>query len=1131
VIEYRLLGPLEVGVNGDAVKIGGLRQRTLLAMLLLQANQPVPRDVLVDQLWGEHPPPGAQHTLEVYISRLRRALGEPAGGTLVLTRPGAYLLLAEDGQVDARRFELLAEQGRRALEAGAPAEAAALFREALALWRGAALADLRYEAFAQAEIARLEDLRADAIEDRVDADLALGRHADAAGELASLVAACPLRERRQAQLMVALYRCGRQPEALAAYQAARQVMVNELGIEPGPALQRVERAILEQAAWLDPPLRAAPPAERSPAARSPATRRWRLVAAAATTLAVTLAFLLIGLPRGESRSAPRTAGPNTVGVIDSSQNALSGVVTGTGRPGGVAYAAHAAWITDTANNFLLRADSAHRVIDRIPVGRGPTGVVAGNGEIWVANELDGTVSEVNPGAGAVVGTTQVGNGPDAIAFGYGSVWVGNVTDNTLSRIDPGSGRVAAIIPLGSAPAALAAGTGGIWVTSADTGRLLLVDPAHDRVSRVFPIGGSPGGVAVGAGSVWIGYPGGTVARLDPVTGHAHMIRAGGTGAKPAMAGTIPAGVVYADGAVWIADSPAGGVVRIDPRTEAVTRIHVGNEPNGLTAAGHTILATVLPSPASHRGGTLTVMTQFPAQGLPTDTAVAWNTYVWQILNMTNDGLVGYRRVSGPAGDVPVSDLATALPVPTDGGRTYTFQLRRGIRYATGAPVRPEDFRRALERVFMINHAADPGSFFYSDIAGASSCERIPQHCNLARGIVASDRANTVTFHLTAPDPEFLDKLALPFADAVPAGTPDHQVSAAQLPATGPYLTQSFTARNGWILVRNPRFRQWSDQAQPGGYPDRIVVRLGVAAGAAVSAAEHGQADLLLTPPPAGSIHELATRYASLLHTSPLGATFALFLNTRVWPFSVRAARRAINYAIDRNRMVDLAGGPVTAQPACQILPPSMPGYQPYCPYTINPSPAGAWTAPDLARAEKLVRASGTRGASVTLLAGAFAPDAPDPPIGRYLVSVLRQLGYRASLRVLSPGTYYQHTADSRGHVQIGEFEWYQDFPSASDFIDPLFSCRSFLPGNPANLNDSEFCDRSIDAQIGRARTLEARDLNVAANLWARVDRELADQAPWVPLYNPRAVVVLSARVGNYQFNPYWTLLIDQLWVR
>ena len=221
--------------------------------------------------------------------------------------------------------------------------------------------------------------------------------------------------------MVALYRCGRQPEALAAYQAGRRTMVEELGIEPSPALQRVERAILGHHAWLDPPPRAMPPDARAQAEdrrRPPAggTRRRRLLVVAGTSLAVMLALFMTGPLQGARGSAPGVAGPDTVGIIDGSQNVVSAVVTGIGRPGGVTYGAGAVWITDSADDLLLRVDLAQQVRDRIPVGRGPAGVAAGDGEIWVANELDGTISEINPGAGTVVATIRVGNGPGAIAL-------------------------------------------------------------------------------------------------------------------------------------------------------------------------------------------------------------------------------------------------------------------------------------------------------------------------------------------------------------------------------------------------------------------------------------------------------------------------------------------------------------------------------------------------------------------------------------------------------------------------------------------------------------------------------------------------------------------------------------------
>jgi len=253
VICYRLLGPLEVTVDGTAVDLGGLKQRALLAILLLHANQPVHRDVLTDQLWDEHPPAGAEHAVNVYIWRLRKVLQAASGTPGVVTRQGAYLLQAAEEQVDVALFERLADQGRRALSAEAHGRASAVLGEALALWRGAPLADFRFEPFAQAEIARLEELRASVVEDRIEADLALGHHAHLVGELEALVAADPLRERLHQQLMTALYRCGRQADALAAYQKARRTLAEELGIEPCQPLRQLERAILDQDPSLGPP--------------------------------------------------------------------------------------------------------------------------------------------------------------------------------------------------------------------------------------------------------------------------------------------------------------------------------------------------------------------------------------------------------------------------------------------------------------------------------------------------------------------------------------------------------------------------------------------------------------------------------------------------------------------------------------------------------------------------------------------------------------------------------------------------------------------------------------------------------------------------------------------------------------
>jgi DNA-binding SARP family transcriptional activator len=242
-MEFRLLGPLEASEREEPRALGGAKQRALLAVLLLNANQAVSVDRLMDELWGDQPPATATKSIQVYVSRLRRQLGD---GRL-LTRPPGYLLQVDPSELDLARFEQLLTQASEE----APRDAAETLREALAFWRGPALADLAYERFAQPHIVRLEELRLTALESRIEADLASGRHAELVGELEALVAEHPLRERLRGHLMLALYRSGRQAEALQAYRAARLELSEELGLEPGEDLRRLERAILQQDPSLD----------------------------------------------------------------------------------------------------------------------------------------------------------------------------------------------------------------------------------------------------------------------------------------------------------------------------------------------------------------------------------------------------------------------------------------------------------------------------------------------------------------------------------------------------------------------------------------------------------------------------------------------------------------------------------------------------------------------------------------------------------------------------------------------------------------------------------------------------------------------------------------------------------------
>ena len=252
-LAFLVLGPLEVVAGTAPVALGGTKARALLALLLLHANQTVSREHLIDELWGERPPSAVEAELRVYVSKLRKALGSE----MLVTRPYGYALLVDPERLDAVRFERLAAEGARLLAVGDAHAAGPVLREALALWRGPLLADLAHEPFVQSEAWRLDELRLAALEERVEADLALGRHQDVAAELKRLVPEHPFRERLRAQLMLALYRCGRQSDALEHYRRTAELFAEELGIEPGPELKARERAILNH----DPSLRLTPLAE------------------------------------------------------------------------------------------------------------------------------------------------------------------------------------------------------------------------------------------------------------------------------------------------------------------------------------------------------------------------------------------------------------------------------------------------------------------------------------------------------------------------------------------------------------------------------------------------------------------------------------------------------------------------------------------------------------------------------------------------------------------------------------------------------------------------------------------------------------------------------------------------------
>jgi peptide/nickel transport system substrate-binding protein len=524
----------------------------------------------------------------------------------------------------------------------------------------------------------------------------------------------------------------------------------------------------------------------------------------------------------------------------------------------------------------------------------------------------------------------------------------------------------------------------------------------------------------------------------------------------------------------------------------------------------------------HTGGTFTILAS-SAFGVA-DPAQNYTLEQWQLLIDTHDGLVQFKRVGGTAGTQLVPDLATAIPTPTDGGKTYLFHIRKGIKFSTGQTMKPSDFVKTFERQFTV-----PGpTSFYSGIVGASKCST--KGCDLSSGVVADDQNYTLTIHLTAPDPEFLDKVALPFAYVVPASTSSKLTGNNVPPGTGPYKWESYNPNTQAVLVRNKYFHVWNADAQPNGYPDKIIEKYGQTVSDEVTAVQNGSADEVFDGDviPADRLNELnSPQYQNQVHVNPLTADWYFAFNTRQPPFNNVKARQAVNFAADRDAYVKIGGGPSLAVPTCQILPPNFPGYKPYCPYTAG-SDHTKWTGPDLAKAKALVKASGTSGMKVVV-----NTDIPDKALGEQMVSDLNKIGYKASLQALSGSIQYPFVQNSNNSKKwsIAWSAWYQDYPAASDFLDVLLGCDNIHPGSDASPNIAAFCDKSIQAQMDKARNLGATNPAAANEIWAQVDHAVTDLAPWVDLYNPKQIDFLSKRVHGYQWNPQWYILIDQLWLK
>ena len=1105
-MHLHLLGPVEARLDGRSLPLGPPKQRAVLTMLALRPGHTVSVDELAEGLWGEQPPASAAKMIQLYVSHLRRAIAGDSAA--IVTHGHGYALELPGDRIDAVRFERLVEEGRVA--------------EALALWDDAPLSDLRDEPFAPAEVRRLEELRVRAFEAANDADLEAGRHGDVLARIDALVAEHPLRERLHAQRMLALYRAGRQAEALAAYRAARAILVSEIGVEPGPELRRLHDAILAQDPALELPAGAAPSA-RAPPGPAERQRRIPVVPMLAGAL-LALGLVAFGISRVGGGDRPVHIRGDAVALLNPENGAIRRQIAVGRAPESIALGAGSAWIASRLDQTVSRVERDGKSVVRIPVRGSPEALAFGAGSLWVADGDARRVLQVDPGTNRVVNEIPVGNSPRSLAVADGALWVASGQEGTVDRVDLGRGRVVRKIRLGSDPTALAAGAGTIWAASEEAGTVTPIYPRTNAALAAIHVGNGPSALAVGEGAVWVvNHTDGTVARIDPaskaVTGLASV-------------GSDPTAVAAGGGQVWVTGGADGTVTRVAPdrQLRVEERIRTGSHPSALAIDGDDVWAVAATPLAAHRGGTLRVeMGADRPDALPidwlSDKAYQWETF--HLVSLLYDGLVTYRRSGGAAGGTLIGALAIAAPPPSGDRRTYRFTLRPGVRYSDGRPVRPEDFRASMERFLRVTRDKLPP--FYGAIVGAPGCIARPGRCDLSRGIETDSRTGTITIHLSRPDGEFLHKLTIIFADLVPAGTPVRKVGDGQLPpGTGPYRVVRWNPNRGGILERNPYFRSWAPEARPSGLVDRIEVRV-----RSDSRIEDQIGDVLAERSDVAVVasafashvsrarmRALMTRAPGRVHSFAVGVTDWMFLNVRKPPFDDLDVRRALNLATDRARLVAIGGGPELATPTCQYVPSGFPGFEPYCPYTAAPAPGRGWSAPDLPRARELVSRSGSAGARVTV----WVPDFRRA-VGRYFTRLLRRLGFRPSLRV-QPWSEYSTVGAPGKRPQIGFIGWGQDYLSAASFIQPTFTCEA-VPGDPST-NFARFCDPEVDRLVAKALAAAPGE---EAPAWAAADRRVVDRSPAIAMTNRRAVVLVSRRVGNVQWHMQWSTLLDQVWVR
>jgi peptide/nickel transport system substrate-binding protein len=847
---------------------------------------------------------------------------------------------------------------------------------------------------------------------------------------------------------------------------------------------------------------AAAAAAAAAALPSRVARRAVLVAVAAIVLAgaIVTGFVLSTGTQGAKVAA------NSVAAIDPSGKVTASVPVGA-TPIALASTNNALWVANLDDQTVTHVDpETGQAVRTISVGDSPTGIAAVNDTVWVAAGAN-SVDEIDPRYDQLtsrhvvktIGTFAIGTPPRPALHAFGSLWVIH-PDGYVQRFDPASLHVEATVDAGNGPSAIAAGAGSVWVTNSADGTVTRID-STTLVTTTIPVGHGPASISVNASGAWVANAGDNdVARIDLTTNAV-------TGTSPV--GDTPTAILATPSAVWVANRDDGTVTRLDPVSGKPTKtIQVGGAPSALIAAGNRIWVAVAAAAASAQaiGGVarLTVNGDLA----PLDPALAGTgPFTIPLLYATCANLVTYPDKPAPEGSRVVPEIAEALPVPTDGGTTYTFKIRRGFRFSppSNAPVTAAVLKATIERITN-PRMKSPVAFLFANI----------------RRVTA--RGDTLTIRLSHPDGGFLGNIAAAPLCALPIGTPINPRGINTVPTAGPYYVASYTPNQQLVLKRNPNYH--------GDRPhrlDEIVYTLGDDPSRGVAEVEASKADYVAGNLPSTAGPTLAARYgpgspaAKAGHQqyfiSPaLGARW-LHMNVSRPLFRHVALREAVNYALDRAAIAAedrkfFVGNPFNVgEPTADYMPQTMTGATEFHLYPVD--------RPDLAKARQL---AGRIHATAIMYA---ASNPPWPQEAQVIAQDLRPIGIDVQVKVFPTGAFFARLGQRGAPFDLAVSGWAFGTADPAQALSPQFDGRTIAAKNNNDL--SYFDSPSFNAQLDAAAKLfGARRYRTYDRLAYELEH---DYAPVAAIATQTSRDFFSARIGCQIYQPVFGIDLAALCIR